>query len=403
MFSAFMNCYRQVKVAYSVKNCFIPQIIRILEKSHSPLYEVSSLGEMKLLQKMNINLDRCIFTSIYKSESALEFAIQNNLGLYAIDSFLDLFRLKEFCKKLDVRAKVLIRVNPAFNMKDTIFASSVPWSKTGVEICKGNVDCAESLFREAAKSSNLMVAGLHGHLGSQVTNLEYYKRFSKILIDFYEEMNRKGNISMDIVDFGGGYPVKYHKNVPQIEEIAQVITKPLEKLRSKPLLIIESGRYLISNAGILVTKVVGLKWSAYAGKIAIVDASMYNHLLDSILVNWYFDVEVATCPLKEKVRKREKIHVVGVTNDSLDHLDSPTETICPKCGYTIRRKRKRILPELREGDVLMILNAGAYTTCFNNNYCLLPRSEILVLGKDGTVKIARKRGTYEDVFVSLAF
>ena len=400
--NTFLKKYSKSQIAYSIKNCFIPKIINSLEQ-YKPLYEITSLGEMKLLKKMQIELDRSIYTNIYKSEESLRFALMNNVGFYAIDSYSDLKHLETVSKELDKKANVLIRVNPALNIKDTIFASAVPWSKTGVEMCTGYIDCAENLLIKASESDNFNLAGLHGHLGSQVTNIEYYREFTESIVKFYADMENKYNFNMNMLDFGGGYPIKYKDNesISSIEEIANTIISCIKNYGINPNLVIESGRFISSDAGILVTKVVGTKNSPYVGKIVIVDASMYNHLLDSILVDWYFEIyKLNNITNKEKL---EEVHIVGGTNDALDHLDPPTNDLCPWCNKEIPRTRKRKLPQIDEGDILIIKNAGAYTTCFNNNYCLLPKPEVLMITDGGEIIQIRKCEDINNIFSLFTF
>lgn len=396
---AFCSLYPKTQIAYSIKNCFIPQIISILEK-YTPLYEVTSLGEMLLLQRMGIGLNRCIFTNIYKPLSALRFAIHHDLALFAIDSLSDLQSVRHAAEVLQKQISVLIRVNPAFDIRDTVFASAVPWSKTGVEMCAGHVDCAEDLLLKATETDAFTVAGIHGHLGSQVISLEYYEKFAKSLTEFFSYAQTELTVPLKMIDFGGGYPISYgsnYKQVPTIRDIASTIVQCVQGLTPTPSLVIESGRYITGDAGILLTKVVTIKHSPHIGKIAVIDASMYNHLLDAVLVDWYFEV----VKLGTIHNSLEEVHIVGMTNDSLDHLDPPKEAVCPGCGRPLKRPRKRLLPKLKEGDILVIKGAGAYTTCFNNNYCLLPLPAVVLVTTAGEIKLIRQAQTELGIVTSL--
>jgi diaminopimelate decarboxylase len=386
---AFSSKYSNSHIAYSVKNCCIPGVIKILEK-FSPLYEVTSLGEMMLLKKMGINLKNCIFTNIYKSEDAIKFAITNNLGYYAIDSYSDMEHIEKIIKEENKTINALIRVNPAINIRDTIFASATPWSKTGMEIGTNKTDYAEDLLKSAQDIDQLNIVGLHGHLGSQVININYYKDFTKSIVKFYYDMEKKYQLNMNIIDFGGGYPVQYElEKIPNITEISDTILNILVDQGISPKFIIESGRFITANAGILVSKVVGLKNNPFIGKIVIIDISMYSHLLDSILVNWYFNIN----KLNNNKGKMEDVTIVGMTNDTLDHLDPEI----------LNKTKKRKLSSVKENDVFLIENTGAYTTCFNNNYCLLPKPEVLLITENNKIKVIRKREKYKDIFCQYEF
>ena len=378
-----------------MKNCSFPKVIECIE-AQNPMYEVTSIGEMEILKRMGVNMSKIIYTNIYKPAETLKFAIENGVGIYAIDSSSDMKRVRSAARDLDERVNVLIRVNPALGgIRDAVFASSVPWSKTGAEICKGNPDCAENLIEVASRTDNFNLLGLHGHLGSQMENLEYYRRFVKSMLDFYAEMVSRYNLRMKTLDLGGGYPVKYEpgKPVPSAREIADVIIEGIEDHGTRNSLIIESGRYVTSNAGTLVTRIVSVKHTSSHDNIAVMDVSTYNHLLDSILVDWYF----ATEKVGGRRGKLGEVHFVGCTNDSLDHLDPAVDRVCPICGNDVHRKRSRLMPPIKEGDVVAIRNSGAYTTCFNNNYCSIPRCPVLLQRRRGETILVRRQERIGDM------
>ena len=109
---------------------------------------------------------------------------------------------------------------------------------------------------------------------------------------------------------------------------------------------------------------------------------------------------------KENITNKEKleeVHIVGGTNDALDHLDPPTNDLCPWCNKEISLTRKRKLPQIDEGDILIIKNAGAYTTCFNNNYCLLPKPEVLMITNGGEIIQIRKCEDINNIFSLFTF
>ena len=392
---SFSNKYNKTQIAYSMKNCYIPGIIKSLEQ-YKPMYEVTSLNEMLLLKKLGINLSRCVYTNFYKSDNSLEYAIKNDLGYYAIDSCSDLKRLKRISSKLNKKVNVLLRVNPAIDIRDTVFASAVPCSKTGAEICKDHPDCAENLLVEINKIEKLRLKGIHGHIGSQVTSIEYYEKFIDSIVRFFTEMSDKYSIEMDIIDLGGGYPVMYNpkEEIASVDEISDVIINCVKRYGINPTIMLETGRFITSNAGILVTKVVGTKYNPNIGKIVVIDASMYTHLLDSILADWYFEIE----KLESSENTLEEVCIVGCTNDTLDHLDPSKKEICPECNKEISKIRKRMLVSVAEGDILIIKGAGAYTTCFNNNYCLLPAPAILMISINNEIIELRRQEDFYHMF-----
>lgn len=378
---AFVSRYKRTSIAYSVKNCVIPDVIKVIDESE-PLYEVTSLGEMLVLNRLGIDISRCIYTNILKPASAIRYAASKGPAIMAVDSSPDLRAVSQIAAELRIRVPVLIRVNPAIHMESTVFASAVPWSKTGIDLGEELRPQLLQMLQQASEDQWLEVLGLHGHLGSQVTNLEYYSQFTRGVVGAFKDLGE--GMGFSVIDFGGGYPVQYDpaEEIVSVDDIAAVIVEALARLDTLPRLVIETGRYITANAGSLLTRVVAIKESTWAGRIAVVDASMYNHLLDSVLAHWFFDVE----PLEES-SPTEEIHVVGCTNDSLDHLDPPTAQTCPQCGATLEQRRVRILPRLAEGDTLIIKGAGAYTTCFCSNYCMLPKPPVVMEWPEGRVDV----------------
>lgn len=404
--------YPDSRFAFSMKGTPLPEIIKIFERKNM-LFEITSLGDMQLLSQMGIDLARCIYTSIYKTNESIEFGLRNGIGVFAVDSHSDLRRIEAAAKRTSKEADVLVRVNPGIEMQRTVFASAVPWSKTGAQIeCKGSPDCAEALVRRTSESKKLHLLGLHGHIGSQVSDPRYYEEFVSAMLKFHLSMEQKHGLSFEVLDLGGGYPYGYVPNatVPTVDDIARGIITRIKESGTKPRLIIESGRYFVADAGVLLTRVVGTKYNPLVGKIVIVDAGMYNQLLDTMLVSWYFGVRNISNPKGDV----ETVKIVGCTNDSVDQLDrrfdvfnSPLRgseaIVAEKLPGSEVEVLKRSLPSVNEGDLLAIDNAGAYTLCFNNNYCMLPVSPVLLRKSNGELAVIRKPQTFTDMTSSFVW
>lgn len=390
-------------LAYSVKVSPLAAIVKMLSDKGAML-EVGSLGELYLAKRLGISLNRLIYTSIYKPDEALSIAITSNIGFLAADSYSDLMRINKIAKDIGVEARVLIRANPGLSMDDVVFASATPWSKTGVRIMRNargihdvHQDEPLNLFRRAYHLENVEPVGVHGHLGSQVTPIEYYEVFTKEIADLFIRIEAEFNLKLEVLDLGGGYPVRYDptEDIPSIETIADMMVSVLNSAKIHSKLIIETGRYIVGNAGVLLTRVGVIKYNPVVGKIVVTDACTYSELLDSILVNWFFPMAVVNKIAKPIV---EAVRIVGGTNDSLDVYDPLTNKKCRKCGGTLAKTRKRLFPSIKEGDVLAIKNAGAYTVSFNNNYCSRPIPAVLLVNRQGEEKLIRKRQTYESMF-----
>lgn len=387
------------RVAYSIKNNFTPAIINILKIGGS-MFEISSEDEMRLLRKFGIPLNECIFTGIWKSNETIEYAIRNEIGYLVLDSFNDLEKVNKVAKTLSSKVKVLLRINPRINMKDSAFASAVNWSKTGFLIANQKQNYLESqnifdFIQLVLNCRNVIFSGLHAHLGSQITNINHFDDFSNQICDLYLKIQKKFKIKLETLDLGGGYPVSLNKNyvVPSIDQIAGVIINNLNLHNITTNLIIESGRYITSSAGILVTKIVAIKETYSDAKIVIINASAYNELLDSILVHWPYEMTIAN---KASGDKNVKVIVAGETADSIDMFDQ-IRVNGEQERLIVRKPVPRFLQNPEEGDALIVLGAGAYTTCFNMNYCLRPKPAIYMINKNGKVKIVRRKERLEDI------
>jgi len=422
LYNAFNSLYPKIQIAYSTKNNVLGGIIeRIFQKTD--WFEVTSLGETQSVKKASFKIGvkpNIIQTNIYKPNDLILESIKNGYIL-AIDSYQDYVNIERIAKKTGIKAKIFLRVNPGIRMsiEETIFSSATTWAKcaniisTGKELLEDlekseikswlaplhnipSKDTAEYLSNCIAKNPMLKFLGIHAHPGSQVTSLEYYHYFSLVVTRFFKHLNESLGNRLEYLDIGGGYPVDYKsgKSIPEVKEIAKIIISNIEKAKISPKLILESGRYITANAGNLLSKVVLTKELAVPQNIAVLDASFYSDLIDTIAAHWYFESKLVNDLPKEEEKKEYQLF--GITNDSLDLID-PQKRVC-SCGETITPERKRIFPRfLKSGDLVLIMNAGAYTTCFNSNYCLHPRPPAILIDTEDKIHLIRKKQSYEEI------
>jgi diaminopimelate decarboxylase len=396
---AFESLYRkETMVAYAIKANPIPEILSSLARLGA-MFEASSLGEIYLIRQMGIKTEKAVFTSIYKPEEALRFLMRDGNGLIVIDSMSDLRRINSIAQETGQSISVLIRVNPCIESLRSVFSASSPNSKVGVPADYANTkseDTAWKLLEAALSSDNLSLEGIHGHIGSQIVDIDLFRAFAKRLSVFMAEAENRMNFKTHILDLGGGFPIQYDSGirVPSVESIAMALISEIRNPGFDPTLIVEPGRYIVGNAGVLLTHVVGVKNLPNLGKIAIIDASAYNELLDAILVQWFFDIQVANKATSDDC---ENVRVVGVTNDTLDHFCQSSSKVEPKPEEGSTQVGTRKLPKLQEGDTLVIKDVGAYSVSFNMNYCMMPKPQIFIIKTDNTFCLARKKESLEDL------
>lgn len=419
----FQKYYPKIEIAYSTKNNMNYDIVSLIADQVDCIETTSQL-ELLIVQKLAreknkpINL---ISTNLYKPDGLIQQIIEyrelssiigeSMEGIIAIDSYQDMKNVERNAKKMNQKVKVLVRVNPGIQMsrEENIFASAYPDAKCSVIIqdiqplmemsnepnvkewllerkIQPKFDFAERLIDEVEESPYLDLIGLHGHIGSQITNMEYFTHFFEIITLFFKKTEEKLGRKLEYLDLGGGYPVQYNpeKKVPTLKEIAEKLSEKINKAEISPTLIIESGRYITASAGILLTKVSVTKENPSGGKIAVLDLSVYSDLLDVIAANWFYQsylVNDIPDTVKEKV---DTWDLVGATNDTLDQLNPINVDISA-----------RIFPrELQTSDIIVIINAGAYTIPFNNNYCGKPKPMIVLIDEDYPGKIRLLKRDY---------
>ncbi|MFW9923580.1 MAG: diaminopimelate decarboxylase family protein [Candidatus Thorarchaeota archaeon] len=411
--SAFHDHYPNTNIAYSTKNNMLPEIVSFIA-GELDYFETTSLLELKLIEKISLLREKplnLISTNLYKPDGLIQEIINYpNIeiskskpfiasGIIAIDSYQDLKNTERVAKKIGEKAKVIIRVNPGIKMsrEKTIFASAYPEAKCSTII--GDIasiissskddqisnwllkrekvpefDNAEKLIQEASDSDYLDLKGIHGHLGSQVTNIDYFHHFFEVITLFYKIMQEKLGKELEILDLGGGYPVRYNfeEQIPTIQSIAQSLSEKIKKANINPHLIIESGRFITATSALLLTSVNITKDTSSRGKIGILDLSVYSDLLDIITAQWFYDtILVSNLPIQNQQNNTEW-ELVGATNDTLDQL-SPIKKQFPR--------------NLQPGDLLAVKDTGAYTTCFNSNYCGKPKPLAVLLDSENPHKI----------------
>ncbi|MHA1737541.1 MAG: diaminopimelate decarboxylase family protein [Candidatus Heimdallarchaeota archaeon] len=421
--TTFTNHYPDTEIAYSMKNNMLPEISAIISEELST-FETTSLLEMKLVEQIIIKSGKplnLISTNLYKSDGFLEQLLSfpnikskpeygDFSSLIAIDSYQDLLNVERVAKKQNIKPKVLIRVNPGIKMsrEKAIFASAFASAKCSSiikdtesiissskdeninayleeRIYEPKFDFAENLIDLSFKSDHLDLIGIHGHLGSQITNLEYFHNFFEVITIFYKLMQDKYENKLEILDLGGGYPANYNQfeKIPTIDQIAESLSNKIARAKIEPKVIIESGRYITASSSMLLTRVNLTKESSSGSKLAVVDLSVYSDLLDVITARWIFESElVNNIPLKTDGSYKQNWQLVGSTNDALDQLNPITEN------------HKRTFPrEILPGDLIAIKNTGAYTTCFNSNYSGKPKPLIVLLNenKDRRIQLIRNR------------
>jgi len=352
-------------ICYSVKANSNLVILKSLVKEGAGL-DIVSGGELFRARKAGCPPKRIVYASVGKTEKEIEEAVNLGILFFNVESFPELISIQRIAKKLKKSVKVALRINPDVEPKTHKYIT------TGKLTNKFGIDfaTAKKIILSVRNFSHVRIAGLHIHIGSQITTAEAFVAAITKVIKFIEQL-KKDKIYIEYLNIGGGLGIIYNQEKPQTaQEFADEILPLLKKSGLK--IIMEPGRFIVGNAGILVSKVIYIK-NTPKKKFIIVDAGM-NDLIRPALYGAYHNIIALT-----KGMKSEKADVVGPICESGDFL-----------------AKDRMLPKVKEGDYLVVMSAGAYGFSMSSNYNSRRKAaEVLVSNK--RVSLIRKRDTYQDL------
>ena len=374
----FQYAFRKVPhtVCFSVKANSNLWILKLLAQTGCG-FDVVSGGELQRVLHVNRRAAKqVVFSGVGKTAEEMKAALKAGILLFNVESESELWALAECAARLKQIARIALRVNP------DVTAETHPYISTGLHQHKFGVPIAASrrLYAQASGIRSLSIAGVSVHIGSQITDVKPFGEAMVRVAELVRQLRADGH-RIDFVDAGGGLGIAYDdRNLPDfgnyVAEYAEALLRPLRGL--KVHLLLEPGRSILGPAGALLTRVLYKKTNG-AKKFLVVDAAM-NDLIRPSLYNAYH--EIARVELKDRSSVSETVDVVG-----------------PVCETGDFFARGRELPISEEGDLLAILDAGAYGMALASNYnTRLRPAEVLVDGK--SVKVIRRRETMADLLRS---
>jgi diaminopimelate decarboxylase len=329
--------------------------------------DIVSGGELYRALAAGVDPGKIVYSGVGKKPEEIKAALKANILLFNLESSQELEAINRLAGRLKLTARVSLRINP------DIDPQTHPYISTGLKKNKFGINIEQALkdYRRAWDLPHLEVVGVACHIGSQITQVEPFLDALDRLKELIDRLRALG-IKIQYLDLGGGLGIQYRdEEPPHPKEYGRKILKNLKGL--KCTLILEPGRVLVGNAGILVTKVLYTKDSD-AKHFIIVDAGM-NDLARPSLYGSYHGL----WPVVEGPRPQVKASVVGPICESGDFL-----------------AKDRLMPALRPGELVGVLSAGAYGFSMSSNYNSRPRvPEILV--QDDQFYVIRKRETYRQL------
>ena len=333
--------------------------------------DVVSEGELRRALQAGVPGSRITFSGVGKTESEIRLALETDVLSFNVESEPELVHLSRIASAMGRTAHIALRVNPDVDAKTHAkISTGKSENKFGIPISQ-----ARAVYARAAQMPGIAVSGVDMHIGSQITDLQPFDDAFALLADFVKELRADGH-TISHLDLGGGLGVPYRLDQPPPPapaDYAAIIRKHLGGLGCQ--LILEPGRLLVANAGILVTRVIYVK-EGEGKTFVIVDAAM-NDLIRPTLYEAHHDI----WPVRER-QKNEPIALVDVVGP-----------VCESGDYLAL---DRSMPLPKEGDLLAIMTAGAYgavQACTYNTRLLVP--EVLV--KDTEWAIIRPRESYESL------
>jgi len=375
-FAAFTKAFHSVPhtVCYSVKANSNLSVLRLLARLGCG-FDIVSGGELeRVLAADRRAAKKVVFSGVGKSRDEMTTALKAGILLFNVESESELWALAECAARLRTVASVALRVNP------DVAADTHPYISTGLRKHKFGVPIAiaRALYAKASGARYLKIAGVSVHIGSQITDVGPFAEAMIRVAELVRELRGDGH-RVDYVDTGGGLGIDYQESGTEfagyVAGYARAVTAPLRGLNVH--LLLEPGRAIVGPAGVLLTSVLYKKENS-GKKFLVVDAGM-NDLIRPALYGAYHEI-VPVVQVKNSKVKRETVDVVGPVCESGDFF-----------------ARDRELAPVEEGDLLAILDVGAYGMVLASNYNSRPRpAEVLVSGK--SVKVIRRREKVREMY-----
>ena len=369
-FRAYDNAFKNVPhiIAFAMKANSNLAILRLMAKEGSGV-DIVSGGELFRALKAGVPPSKIVFAGVGKNAEEIRDALKADILMFNVESSAEIHAINDVAASVGKKARVALRINPDIDPK------THPYISTGLKKSKFGIAADRALeeFKVASSLGYIEVVGVHAHIGSQLTEVTPFVESLKKVVTLIGAL--KGlRINIRYLNIGGGLGITYSDEKPPLPQDLSDAVSPLVTGLDLTL-VMEPGRVIVGNAGILVTKAIYEKVGE-AKRFIIVDAAM-NDLIRPSLYSAYHEIR----PVSESLLQRAK-HVVDVVG--------------PVCESGDFLAKDRTLPEVKPGDLLAVMSAGAYGFVMASNYNSRPRvPEVLV--KDGEVHVIRARETYDDL------
>ena len=363
---AFKN--REHLICYAVKANSNLAILNLFARLGAG-FDIVSGGELQRVLAAGGAANKVVFSGVGKSEAEMRQALEAEILCFNVESSSELDRLDSVAGSMDKIAPISLRVNP------DVDAKTHPYISTGLKQNKFGVAYTEALelYRKAAAMPHLRITGMDCHIGSQLTETSPFIAAAEKVLALVDQLAASG-IVLEHLDLGGGLGIRYDEETPpSIAEYAQALLGALQGRSEK--LIVEPGRVLVGNAGVLLTRIEYLKHGEEKN-FTIVDAAMNDLMRPALYDAWH-----SILPVQKKEGMAQLYDVVGPICETGDFFGRAREMAVDK------------------GDALAVMSAGAYGMSMSSNYNTRPRAaEVMVDGAE--VHLVRERETTRQLFAA---
>jgi diaminopimelate decarboxylase len=367
-FKAFDGAFQGIEhlTCFSMKSNSSLAILRLFAQQGGGV-DIVSGGELYRALKAGVDPHKIVYSGVGKRREDLEYALKSGILLFNVESSQEISQLNEAAGSLGKMAPIAIRVNP------DIDPQTHPYISTGLKENKFGIEISKALeeYTRAATLGNLSITGVSCHIGSQLTQVSPFVDAMRLLQELIQKLHQAG-IDITYLDLGGGLGITYDKEEPpHPKDYATALKKELGM--EDMILILEPGRVIMGNAGILVTQVLYTK-TTHEKDFIIVDAGM-NDLIRPSLYGSYHGIQ----PVKLGERQKVRADIVG-----------------PICETGDFFARDREVEAYEPGELMAIMSSGAYGFSMASNYNSRPRvAEVMVKGDQ--YHVIRARENYEDL------
>jgi diaminopimelate decarboxylase len=369
-FHAYDNAFKDIPhvIAFAMKANSNLAILRLMAREGSGV-DIVSGGELFRAMKAGVPASKIVFAGVGKSPDEIRDALKANILMFNVESAAEIRAINDVAASVGMKARIALRINPDVDPK------THPYISTGMKKSKFGIAADRALeeYKTASSMTHIDVVGVHAHIGSQLTDVTPFVDSLKKVVALIDTLKTHG-INIRYLNIGGGLGITYSDEKPPLpQDLAHAISPLVTGLGLT--LVMEPGRVIVGNAGILVTKALYEK-AGETKHFVIVDAAM-NDLIRPSLYGAYHEIR----PVNEAAVHRPKhmVDIVGPVCESGDFL-----------------AKERSLPNIQPDDLLAVMSAGAYGFVMASNYNSRPRvPEVLVKG--GEFHVIRERETYDDL------